>query len=154
MSKGTKTGDLYIAHTLHVLRDKVDAKGKPVPQATHTAVFAHPEPANIKTIEHGQLVSETDLTDEEVEKFLALGVLRAPSYEELQAMEARKDAKTGTEAQSEAEAERVRLDREQEIERQRLETETRAEAEKKKAKLAEDQAKEREQAEKKTGKKK
>lgn len=127
-----KKGDLYIAQTLHVRRPMENEEGKKVP--------------TIVPIAHGQLVSETDLTDKEIESFMPHGVLRAPTYEELQEMEARKDAKTGAEAQAEVEAERVRLEQEQEIERQRLETEHRTKTEKAKADLAEAQAREREKA--------
>ena len=148
MSKAKKTGDLYLAHSVQVRRD--DPKN---PKPTHTAVVSHPEPANLVTIPHGQMTSDTDLSDAEIEELKQYpGVLRAPTFEEMQAMDTKDEQKAAGEDAKAVATERQRLFNDQEIERQRLETEQRTEAEEKKAKLAETQAKEREDAEKKAGK--
>jgi hypothetical protein len=134
MSK-TKAGDLYIASVIHVRRGTKD----------------HPE---IQIIQPGQMVSDTDLSKEEVDDLKRhRGVLRAPSFEEIQMMDSRENQRAAADAVRESEDERVRLAAEQETERQRLEAEQRADAEKERVRLQADQAREREAAEKAAAKK-
>lgn len=45
----------------------------------------------IVAIPNGLMSSETDLSDEEIEQFKALGVLRKPTQDEWEAFEARRD---------------------------------------------------------------
>lgn len=148
MSKGKKTGDLYLAHSVQVRRD--DPKN---PKPTHTAVVSHPEPANLVLIPHGQMTSDTDLSDAEIEEFKQYpGVLRAPTFEEMQAMDAKDEQKAAGEDAKAVATERQRLFNDQEADRQRLETEQRVKAEAEKTKLADQQAKDREDADKKAAK--
>jgi hypothetical protein len=84
MSKAKKTGGLFIGSVLHIRRgNRKDDEGKTVP--------------NIVTIAHGQMVSDTDLTDEEIESLSPHGVLRAPTSEEMQAMDAAEEQKSAAE---------------------------------------------------------
>lgn len=115
----TKSGDLFLASEVHVMRGK----------DTHV-------------VKGGVLVSETDLTEKEIDSLKGLGVLRVPSYEETQAAEARADAPDVTDSAAEAE-EQARLDEEQKLERDRLAAEHKAKADKEAAALAAKQEKEK-----------
>jgi len=129
MPKG-KAGDLYIASVIHVQRDGKNEKGEKVKVT--------------ETIQPGQMVSDTDLTDEEVKDLLRhKGVLRAATLEEQQLMDSRDERKAAAESVQETEQERERLANEQQIEKDRIDAEARAEADEKKRKLEEKQAKER-----------
>jgi len=74
-----KGGDLYIASTLHV------ARGVKKVAATSDAP-AHEETV-VKTIGPGQMVSDTDLTPDEIEEFKRHGVLRVLTPAEQGAMD-------------------------------------------------------------------
>jgi hypothetical protein len=126
----SKAGDLYIASVIHVLRDGKNAEGKPAKVT--------------ETIQPGQMVSDTDLTDAEVKDLMRhRGVLRAPTVDEEQQMDSREERQAAADAVRESEDERVRLANEQEAERQRLDAEQRAGAEKERLRLKAEQAKER-----------
>ena len=129
MSKA-KAGDLFLASNVHVMRG---SKEKP-----ETVV-----------IPGGVMVSETDLTEKEIESLKPHKVLRAPTFEEIQAAEARPDAEASAKAAAEAEAERVKLAQEQQFEKDQLAAEQAQKTADEKAKLEEQQAKDRDAAEKK-----
>lgn len=129
----SKAGDLYIASVIHVLRDGKNAEGRPAKVT--------------ETIQPGQMVSDTDLTDAEVKDLMRhKGVLRPPTFEEEQQMESRDERQAAADAVRETEDERGRLANEQETERQRLDAEQKAEAEKERLRLSAEQAKERDRA--------
>lgn len=123
----SKAGDLFLASTVHVMRG---TKEKP-----ETVVI----PGN-------RMVSETDLTEKEIESLIPHKVLRAPTFEEIQAAEARPDAEAAQKAAADAEAERVKLLQEQQFEKDELKAKQDKEAAEEKAKLEADQAAEREKA--------
>jgi colicin import membrane protein len=134
MSK-SKAGDLYIASVIHVRRGTKD----------------HPE---IATIQPGQMVSDTDLKDEEIEDLKRHpGVLRAATFEEEQAMDSREERQAAADAVRKSESERTRIAAEQQAERDRLAAEQRAADEKERVRLEAEQAKERAAAEKAAAKK-
>jgi membrane protein involved in colicin uptake len=129
MAKG-KAGDLYIATVIHVLRDGKNEKGEKVKVT--------------ETVQPGQMVSDTDLTDDEVKDLMRhKGVLRAPTFDEQQQMDSREERGAAADAVRTAEDERTRLAAEQQAEKDRLAAEQAAEAEKERQKLEADQAKER-----------
>lgn len=129
MSK-TKAGDLYIASVIHVARDGKNEKGEKIKVT--------------ETIMPGQMVSDTDLTADEIKDLKRhKGVLRPPTAEEMEAMETADERKSQAEAVKTAEQERTDLAAQQDLERQELEASQKAEDEKQKAKLAAEQAKER-----------
>jgi hypothetical protein len=128
----SKAGDLFLASTVHVMRDGKDAKGDPIKE---TVVI----PGN-------RMVSETDLTDKEIESLKPHKVLRAPTFEEIQAAEARPDAEASAKAAAEAEADRIKLLEDQKFEADQLKAEQDKKAAEEKAKLEADQAAEREKA--------
>lgn len=124
MSK-SKAGDLFIASVIHVRRGTKD----------------HPV---TETIQPGQLTSDTDLTAEEIKDLRRhKGVLRAPTFEELQEMDTREERQKAAQAVRDAEQERADLADEQELERQRLLAEQRVADEKERVRLETEQAKER-----------
>lgn len=118
----SKTGDLFLASEVHVMRGK-----------------------EMHAVKGGVLVSETDLTEKELDSLKGFGVLRVPTYEELQAADARAEAPDTTEVAAEAE-ETARLEAEQKLERDRLAAEQREKQEKAAADLAAKQEKERAEA--------
>lgn len=131
-----KKGDLYVASVIHVLRDGKNEKGEPIKVT--------------KVIEAGQMASDTDLTAKEIESIqkrqTTKGVLRPPTYDEMQQMEARKEQQASADAARTAEQEEADLAASQKFERDQLEAEQRAADEKERVKLEAEQAKEREAA--------
>jgi hypothetical protein len=131
-----KKGDLYVAARIHVLRDGKNEKGEPIKVT--------------KEIAPGQMASETDLTAKEIESIQkrtqTKGVLRPPTFEEMQAMDAREEQQAGAEAVRAAEQEQADLAAEQQLERDRLAAEQRAADEKERVRLEAEQAKERDAA--------
>ena len=137
-----KKGDLYVAARVHVVRDGKNEKGEPIKIT--------------KEIAPGQMVSETDLTAKEVEgiqkREQSKGALRAPTFEEMQAMDAREESNKAAEAIREAQNEQEELTAEQRAERDELIARQNARNAEELQKLNEKHSKERAAAEDKTQK--
>lgn len=138
-----KAGDLYLASNVQVVREP--KKGE-APKPTHIATVMHPEPTNIVTIPAGQFVSETDLTDEEIEGLKRHGVLRVGTAAEIEAAESREDNKSAAEAIRASEQEAKDLAANQKLEKDQLDAKQKADAQEEQRKLDEAQAKERDAA--------
>src|SRR3954470_2265236 len=120
-----KAGDLYIASVIHVRRGTKD----------------HPE---IAVIQPGQMVSETDLKDDEIEDLKRhKGILRPATFEEEQLMDSRESRQAAADAVRDSQREQERLTAEQQAEKDRLAAEQRADDEKERVRLEAEQAKER-----------
>jgi uncharacterized protein (DUF1800 family) len=126
-----KSGDLFLIGDVTVRRGGTDKEPK------------------VETVKGNRMVSETDLSDKEIEEIKKHGVLRVPTMDEISASENREDNESAAEAAKKAEEERVALQQQQKLEADQLEAEQKQKAAEAKAKLEADQAKEREAADKK-----
>lgn len=128
-----KKGDLYVASVIHVVRDGKNEKGEPIKVT--------------KVIDPGQMASDTDLSAKEIEGILkrnqSRAVLRAPTFEEMQAMDAREEQKAAADAVRASDQEAADLAAEQKFEKDKLAAEQRASNEEEQRSLDAEQAKER-----------
>jgi hypothetical protein len=134
MARAKKEGDLYIASMLHVARGSK--------KVAATAAAPAREETVVKTIDAGQMVSDTDLTADEIKEFKARGVLRYATPEEQAAMDSKADREEAAQAEAEAGTDAELLRQRHAAERATLEATQKAEATKAAQDLADEQAKE------------